>query len=572
MRTATLRRTLAEMAGLALAVVLLFCFLYGRTSAQAWRTPPLYRSDALLILALSQGYAETGPGSILDKQVARLDAPYAANWNEWPITEDGLFYLHGFLDQAFGLGAAANLILLLAHLLAALSFYAVCRWLRYRRSLSAALALLYAFSWFLMARGYVHLPLSYCWHLPLCLLVTWWAASARPFNPRSLRFVAALIISFLCGAQNAYYSFLYLQLLAWAGVALALRRQWRNLLFPLANIGAVLFAVLLGNLDTFLNALRHGANHGAVVRGFTGLEIYALRPLELFLLPDNHRLGLFHWFWRAHGEGEGWSVYLGLIGAAGLILIAWKGIEAALLRREGAIPVHFWQALWVLGFSIVDGGNAVLGVLGFQVFRGTNRYSIVLLALALLFLARFLTRTVPRRWSVGVAVVLLGFGLWDQTPRNFPLRDAPVVAHRIEADRAFTAQLEQALPPGAMVFQLPVSAFPEHPPIERMADYEHFRPFLFSKNLRFSYGGTKGRPREAWQAQVEQLPPAEMIAQLEQYGFAAIYIDRNGYADNGTALIADLTKAGATPLEDGGENGMVALRITPSASPILPIR
>ena len=559
-----------EMSGLGLAVILLWCFLYGRTSAQAWRTPPGYGGDAILSLAVAKGYAEAGLGSLFDKEAARLDAPYTANWNEWPITEDGLIYLQAFLAKVFGFGAAANLILLLAHLLAALSFYGVCRWLRYQRAIAVALALLYGFSFFLMTRAYGHLTLSYCWHLPLCLLVTWWAASARPFRPRSLRFGAALAISFLCGSQNPYYSFLYLQLLAWAALAVALRRQWRNLLFPLANIAIVLGAFVFWNLDTFLNQFRHGPNLGAVVRGFTGLEIYALKPIELLLIPATHHLHLLGWFWKSHGSGEDGYVYLGMVGGAALIWLGMRGAGAALLRQERALPVHFWQALWIIAFATVDGFNALAGTAGFQLLRGTNRYSVMILAVVLLFLARELSRHCPRRWAVPVAVALALFGLWDQTPSSFPRRHVADSSGTIEADRAFTAEMEAGLPPGAMVFQLPVADFPEQGGIFGMGDYEQFRPYLYSRTLRFSYGGTKGRAREEWQAATAKQPSAEIVTRLQDYGFSAIFINRHGYEDGGAALIAGLRAAGAAPLVESDANGWTALRIVPSPQPILP--
>ena len=79
-----------------------------------------------------------------------------------------------------------------------------------------------------------------------------------------------------------------------------------------------------------------------------------------------------------------------------------------------------------------------------------------------------------------------------------------------------------------------------------MQDYEHFRPFLWTRTLRFSYGTDKGREREGWQRHVwERLMPKEMVAYLEGHGFDAIMINRRGFADNARSLESGLQSRSA---------------------------
>ena len=59
--------------------------------------------------------------------VAHLNAPLSANWNDWPVTEEIVPALWGWLGQFFGLLRPANLMVLLSHLLAGLSFWFVGR-------------------------------------------------------------------------------------------------------------------------------------------------------------------------------------------------------------------------------------------------------------------------------------------------------------------------------------------------------------------------------------------------------------------------------------------------------------
>jgi hypothetical protein len=131
-------------------------------------------------------------------------------------------------------------------------------------------------------------------------------------------------------------------------------------------------------------------------------------------------------------------------------------------------------------------------------------------------------------------------------------------------------KLTRAVPEQSMIFQLPVSDFPEVPGIEGMSDYEHFRPYLFSHQLRYSYGTDKGRETDSWQHETGGLKPAAMIAHLEACGFAAIWINRKGYADNGNALIDGLRDAGRGDTLESTAGDLVCVLLHPSAHPALP--
>jgi phosphoglycerol transferase len=115
-----------------------------------------------------------------------------------------------------------------------------------------------------------------------------------------------------------------------------------------------------------------------------------------------------------------------------------------------------------------------------------------------------------------------------------------------------------------MVFQMPVMEFPESP-APGVPPYDHFRPYLYSKNLRYSFGSMKGRDREKWQPELQakffegatvdqqagmiRVNPGNAraaIAELERLGFSAIYINRNGFPDRGKGIEEALLDMGYT--------------------------
>ena len=127
-----------------------------------------------------------------------------------------------------------------------------------------------------------------------------------------------------------------------------------------------------------------------------------------------------------------------------------------------------------------------------------------------------------------------------------PPYDALSASYRSDGD--FVSALEDRLPSGAMVFQLPYSRFPEAPPIFRMADYDLFRGYLHSHDLRWSYGHTKGRGDDP-NVPISSEKTPQMVRDLKGEGFAGIYVDRFAYTDGATALEKELAAAtGAKPL------------------------
>ena len=97
------------------------------------------------------------------------------------------------------------------------------------------------------------------------------------------------------------------------------------------------------------------------------------------------------------------------------------------------------------------------------------------------------------------------------------------------SDRDFVQQVERLLPRGAMVYQFPYHKFPESGHIGHMFEYQLFTGFLHSKELRWSYGGMKGRPGDGWHQDVAALPLPERISRLREAGFAGIYVDCRAY-------------------------------------------
>ena len=99
--------------------------------------------------------------------------------------------------------------------------------------------------------------------------------------------------------------------------------------------------------------------------------------------------------------------------------------------------------------------------------------------------------------------------------------------------RRSSHRLERRLPHGAMVFQLPVTDFPEHGAGHRMSDHDLIKEtYLHSTTLRWSAGGIRGRSTE-WQWPASPTQAARSCcAASSRWASPGVMLDRSGYADD----------------------------------------
>ena len=579
------------MALLALVTTLVWVSHYDRWTVASWSVPTEYSGDALEILARIAAAAAGDTAPLRPQMISRLGAPFVANWSAYPASDLPLVMLLGGLARVVGVFAAANLALLLATVSAAVAFYGCARWLRARREWAFAGALLFAFTFQTFGRGLPHLFLLFAWTVPLALLSCGLVASSRRLRLRGASGLFCLGVALVIGVGNPYTLFLFLQLLGWALVAQWLqRRRAENVRVGLAMMVGAVAAFVVVEAHVWLFTADTAAV-SPLTRNYGATERYALKPLELFLPPAAHRWEALAFFgnryvrWSEWRNGEAFAPYLGVVGIAGFVWLAGTTLRAILRRQR--VPGIALPAGWVLVFSSVGGVTNIMAFFtGLVVFRATNRFSVFISAVVLLFLVVRLSRwwrdrpeRAPWRWSarswratsVAAAAAVAVVGLADQMPCAPGQEKQAQIAARVEADRGLGKLLDGRLPAGAMVFQLPVMTFPEMGPRGQLGDYEHFRPYLVTQSLRFSYGALKGRSRSRWQREAEMLPTDELVRRLERYGFAALYLNKLGFTDRGEKLLAELRAMGRTQMIEGAQGNQVAVLLKPHTKPKLPL-
>jgi phosphoglycerol transferase len=571
-----------------------WCMANDLATPRNWSQPTAYldpeKCDVIHIYAAMKAGSEGQFIPCLWKGVRELGAPFVANWNDWPTIEEVQWALFGLLARMFGVFAGMSVGLLLGHVLAAGTFYAVARRSSCSVGWAFTAALAFGLAPYLFAQSPHHFTVELAWHVPLFLLVWRWVSTDPGIEPGSRRFWRACGIGFLSGLQNPYFTNVLCQLtVLGAGVQWLRKRSRPALVSALAVVGAAAVAFALMNLDTWTYKLAHGPNEGALVREYKWLEIYGLKIKDLFIPPVMHRWDTLSSFSKAHRQAaplldEGAS-YQGIVGLVCLLWLVITAVRDMIRGREKDVPMEAWQVLWIVLMFTTGGLNALFAATtGFTMFRGGCRYSVVILAITLLWAARRLSamqteaeRTRPAgtadwRWQAAAAFACLVI-LWDQVPRAPTAEETATIARQVAADREFTEKMEGSLPAGAMVFQMPVIEFPESP-APGVPPYDHFRPYLYSKNLRYSFGSMKGREREKWQPALQakffdgatldqqsgkirvNVDNARIaVDELRRLGFSAIYVNRNGFPDRGKGIEEALLKLGCAQPPIRSDNG-----------------
>lgn len=554
---------------LAVAVVVTWLGTYHKTPAQiAEPVVSGYAYDAMYQLGAIKAAGERGLGALWGAVDPYLGAPTGARWGDFPSSEDVIYLGIGVLSRVAGPILGLNLAFIGTAILAAWCMYFVGRRLRLSRYAAALAGGLFAMAPYIYWRNVHHFNLTVYWPLPLVLLVWVWASSRRGLTTGTKRFTQAALVMALVAVHSNYYLNYAMQVMLAIVVLHLVRRRWRAAWGGFAVMLVAMGVFLLVNADTLVGFIRFGPNPGAVARSIDDMVRFGLRPMELLIpsnlhrIPGLDRLGALY---RPHGTGEFPSPFLGFVGVAGFLVLVVQGLGALFFREVRGMPSRFFGfSLWLIWVAVPGGLMHLAQLLaGFTAFRSNNRVSILILGMAVLFAGKGLDRLLRGRPQVVVASVfgvLLVFGLWEQSPDLHKLGDIATerlqMLARIDHDQKLAARLDAELPDDAAVMEWPPMAFPEGGGAPGVPDYDYFRPYLYTRKLRFSYGAMKGRPEGEYASRLWTAPPAAALSQLDADGFRAVMFNLHSVGSERGRAWAEAAKA-AKPtrsfIAEGGE-------------------
>jgi phosphoglycerol transferase len=527
------------------------------------RVPILYSGDGLLTL---NGLRNMRFGNWY-WSTNKLGAPFGQDLHDFPAVADNLHLAMLWVGVKVLRNEVLtfNLFFFGTYLLTTAGGFTGARMLKIKRPAAVLIGVVFSFLPYHFQHGPGHLYLSAYWAIPL-----WVAFLVRElmgdsifkvlpnskclsdlFNwcrQRSSLVIAA--ISICAASTGLYYAFFFLIL---ATFVLCIRRLTQSASFqwvPIAWALCVATATMaLQYFPIWLYQKQNGSNLSIVQRSISQVEYYSLKISNLILPVGGHRISQFADLRNKANPvylvGEGTEA-LGLLGAFGLLALLCFLVYRPLRNSNRLLPALSSFAIMSILVCTVGGFAQVFAAFGFTQLRVWSRMSVVIAFPAIVCAVYLLSFLIEKRKRVTSLFILTFVGtlaLLDTNPaRLLPSYDK--TARAWESDRYLVQQVETAFGQDAIVFQLPIVPFPENPPVVNMTDYEHLRGHFHSSTLRWSYGGVKGRSGD-WQSSLPT-DPKLLIARLQNLGFQAVWVDRNGYEDNGASLIASLKAAGLT--------------------------
>lgn len=529
--------------------------------------PFVYSADGLQLQAAVKGMVANG----WYEHNPDLGAPFGQTLLGFPAFAGDHLQVLALKAMSIGSSSPAvliNLYFLLGFPLVTLTAFVAMRGMGASRPASVVASAIYALAPYHFLRGENHLFVAGYFGVPLGLLLVMRSLGDEPLlarraNARGLlawgsgRSLASVGICLLLGLTGVYYAVFTIMLLISVAAIWVLRRRASSAAAPVALAGVITVVLAANALPNTLYRYAHSDVAEVGHRFPAESEAYGLKLADLLLPVASHRIGpladLNARYVSSTPVSEGHSGSLGAAASIGFLCIcaALLARGAGLMRRRvGSRERRMAQAgllaLLLFVFGTVGGVATLFNYIVSPQLRATNRVSIMIAFLALLGVALLLDGM--RDWlrtrgaSSFVVPALLGavlvLAVVDQTNDQMVPQYAQVKS-QFYSDKSFVLSIEQQLPKGAAVFQLPYVPFPENPPVVRMEDYDLFRGYIHSSRLRWSYGPLKGSAGD-WQAELAGLPTARWLKGVAAAGFSGIYIDRFGYVDSGARIEREL--------------------------------
>ena len=529
----------------ALCVLILTYFL------KLWRAdlrvPFFYATDSVFWLTLTKGIVDNGwylqnpfvgtPGGLQLYDFPAFDTAVAAIlWLFSVFTHNPALIINLFYLLTFPLITIASLYVLR----------------QFDLSFVPALfcSLLYAFLPYHFLRNESHLILSAYYVIPLAVLVLLWTTEGLLSQKR--KFILSALICILLGLSGVYYPFFFCYLLIIAGVIGWLKlRSFRVLATALVLVGLTTATFVVSLSPSLVHRYRSGAA-GIMDRHPGDAEVHGLKIAQLVLPITHHRVPLFDKLKEKYNQftpvSDGVTASLGVVGTIGFLGLLAQLLHGKELSQDGRGLLRDLSILnvFALLLGIAGGLGYLVAVLFWSGIRSYNRISVFIAFFSLMAVGIGL-ETVFRRSKQHLTIFYLAVALvfvlafLDQTTPAF-IQDYGDTKARFLNDQQFVNAIEASVPAGAMIFQLPYVPFPEEPPVHRMQDYDHFRAYLHSKNIHWSYGTVRNRDGDRVQKVVAALPTEQFVQSLAFANFTGIYLDRDGYQDNGAMKEAELSQ------------------------------
>jgi hypothetical protein len=372
-----------------------------------------------------------------------------------------------------------------------------------KRSLINKLALVAMCSFVFMGPGY------YVFYLAIvCIPIILFSWSAKPNKIASVKSVALMAVT----------AFITIFLQIWLaapqgkiaesvvtrspGEALLYGGSTYTLFLPDSNSGLSQVASWMKKLDEDIQGVVRLSGEGDAAFSIIGAFAFISMLLYVLyvLLAPKREISSFN------------SVALGILAAIGLSAVFWFQFAGmnTILSSLVDLPIRVYGRL---GGLITSASMILLAILLNQFAKSQSK--------------KF--RFHPRFFLILICTGLAALIVFDQV-------DGARLSTKLSSEKQsevseFIGAAESMVSAGCPVLTLPLQPYPNAFPIGTMGVYEQAYFYLFSENLKFTYGLDNLSTTFSDYKNLEALRDSDLLNEASRAGFCAIIVDQNGYED-----------------------------------------
>ena len=523
------------------------------------KIPLGYGGDSPVVLMYIKGLLQDGWPTV----ISHLSAPFSYPGAAFPLLTSVdwslMKFLSLFTDEP---GLIMNLFWLSTLVFSSWSASYASYQLGLSRVFAATGGVLYAFLPYALLR-FEHLNLVYYLVPLICLLAFVVASKGRYIRRPKQATVIGLLGCLFQGFNYIYYSFFAVILLSIAAtISFSKAAGYRQFILPVLAVVVVTASTALNLIPAFNSRTTYGEPPEMGYKTPLESEIYGAK-IRRMIQPhqDNviHPLAQYAQKDIAASfpnENENVTVRLGLYGTIGMLLMFLFSLRQLVgVGEANGLSILSALSIAIILIITVGGFGAVINVLTVPDIRAYNRFSVFLSFFSICAASMWLQKitleadSFRRRILRGIFFGLAAFSLYDQLlDRKSMLSQRDENIARAAEERMMVERLEDQLPSGTAVLQLPFTGYPLNLSFNKMNYYDHVRPFIWSKELRWSWPSFSLRHR-AWQTKMAGKQGDDLIRAAVLSGFQAIWVDRFAYADNGEQLIKSLAQGNVTSVD-----------------------
>ncbi|SDY55806.1 phosphoglycerol transferase [Variovorax sp. YR634] len=531
-----------------------------------WKAPLMYEGDSILHLLLIKRLWD-GHGYLLNTAAG---FPFGSSFHDFPGSDGfSLAALWLFAKITKSVAISFNAYYLLGFPAAAISAFAVFRSQGIVRVPAIAAAILFAFSPFHFLRlGHLY----YTWYFVIPIFFWYGIRISENLTPvfkkrsqSSSRWGHAFAL-FLLSSFGVYYAFFGCIVIGLSGFFGTIKHHSLQPFKHAIIAGLIIALGVLANIAPNIAYFsEHGKNDVIAVRSPSEAEVHGLKLIQMLLPQRLHRSAKLREIAEQYNNNfplvaENSFASLGAIASIGFLLML--GI-AVLPRRsqieESSILLLAFLTISLVLIATIGGFSAIFAEFVSAQIRAWNRISIFIAFLGIFGFAYVLSQVQPRApiYCTVLTILLIAFGIWDQSPAQ-NVKHISHIQESYRSDAVYVKEIEAVAGPTAAVYELPYMQFPESPGVGTLNSYDLGKPYLHSKNMRWSFGTMAGREGDNFFQELSQQPLSVQLEIVRHLGFTGLYIDRRGYADGGVAIEGELHKLVPNSLPLTNTQGNVA--------------